>query len=236
MSAPRDPDVIVAAWLETARRNFRLRPAVRSRPPSGRPPSRGRAPACPRGGHRCPVPRPRRSRRGGRGGGRRVCDPHASAHRQPRRAREPSNVCPARHHDGPGVALGRAGYRVAPGRPDRPHRVLEGHWWRRGHRRQARRMASVPERSSRCRATTSNPPGRATTRRSPGPQKTASGLSTPMAPAVAGLPIKRQRTATRSGRRTTRSSCSIVVATATSALYPGRRWRRPEAADQQRRR
>ncbi len=42
----------------TARQTFRLPHAVRSRPPSGRRPSRGSASACPRGGHRCPSSSP----------------------------------------------------------------------------------------------------------------------------------------------------------------------------------
>ena len=205
----------------TARRTFRLRHAVRSRPPSGRRPSRGRASACPRGGHRCPSsspsPAPPRSSRwrsarlrssrlgpaGNVGGPANL----------PTSAPPVTTTAPASPSAAPVVAspqvdligliafskvtggVGDIVVRPADGIGTGQVVTMPGHDVEPAWSRDNTQIAWAAEDGIRI----ANADG---SRRSP------------------GSPIKGQRTATRSGRRTTRSSCSTVVATATSSSIP----------------
>ena len=224
MSAPRDPDVIVATWLDDGPADL---PSSICRAYDRRPDdAQSRAGlACPRGGQRCPnsssspVP-PRSSRwRSARLPSFRLGLPAASADH----ANLPTSPRPSPRR--PRLAHGRAPHRVDPRSTDPPHRVTKV----------TRGVGDIVARPADCIGTGKvvTMPRRDSNRlvarrtRSPGPQRPASALSTPRRrrcrvtdqEAAEGNPEWSPDDA---------PSCSIVEARAIPALYPGRRWRRPK--------
>ena len=238
MSAPRDPDVILAAWLDDGPADLpsstrrAISTAVRTTPQS-------------RAGLGLPawrptdvqVPRPRRRRRGGRGRRRRVCDPHAPAHRQPSAGPRTPNVSPRPSPRPPRRRPRPRRLSRRPRSPARPHRVLEGHWRRRGHRRQARRWHR--HRRGRHDAGRRRPTRLVARQHADrlGRTKTASGIAN--ADGTGGRRVTDQGAA--DGNPEWSPDDTLILFDSRrdgdfELVYPGRRWRRPEAADQQRRR
>ena len=217
-------------WM-TDRWTFRPRRTARSRPPSGRRPRRERASACPRGGPRCPnssfspvPPRPSRS-------------PSARSHVHAPATGTSADLVPTASRPwsrDPGVAQGDVGCRLAAGR-------CRGSSRSRGSRAVARTSSSVRRRQRQCRGP--HDPGRGhpaclVTRNSMIAWAASEGIRYANADGTGGAlaPIKEQPTATRTGRRRHALRVRQSSRRRRRAAQPARRWRRPDPADEQRRR